>query len=240
MIAAFQVEPGLEATLATLYDQHFRGNQQWLGRPDRDSGIAADQKTQLLPLDLVIKNAVQFGRDQLKEWAEGRRLGDPWCIDWTIEKKLLERRARELGAAGFVSGIFLGPPPLTRTPFVFSVDGWIATEATTSHAPMQGESAITRAAFESMARERFDRALTEYCERIEEGATAAGYVRTKALYQAKHWRWLAAYQVCRFSYNALASALAITRRAVEHPITTGAAEIGLTLRNTKTEPACVD
>jgi hypothetical protein len=235
MVAAFKIEPELEASLRTLYDAHLCGNETWL-TPSSDISIAlvADPKAQVPDLDLTppSPSAIRFARDQLKPWAERWRLGHPWCVDWTIEKKLLLWWALARHADGFVTNLWCGPQPIKRIPFTFAMEGWIATEETVS-TTLICEPGITRADFESMARKRFECELARYCDHVEREAEAAGYVRMKTLRQPEHWRWLTAYQVCLFSYNGLAAALGVTRHAVEHPVQSRALEIGLSLRNPK-------
>jgi hypothetical protein len=92
----------------------------------------------------------------------------------------------------------------------------------------------TRTAFEKKAREEFERRLSDYCDQLEEKARSIGYVRTKELRNADHLRWLAGYQVCRFSRSAIADALDVRLNTIQYAINTFAKEIELTLRSPST------
>jgi hypothetical protein len=227
MVATFEVEPDLEPTLQTLYNGQLRGNRQWLETPFRGNLAPPSDK------------AVDLGRSLLKPWCESRGLSDPWCLDWLLVHRLFVWWAGERRQVGLVTGYWAGAPPLEHIPFQLEFDGWDRTEK-------------IRADFETEVRERFEAALSNYCDERESEAEAAGYIRTRERRNPEHFYWLAGYQVCGWSAGRIADALdepgsrsyesdsppptneeRPKRRGVERRIRELAETIGLTLRNSR-------
>ena len=206
MRAAFQCEPELEAELSRLYSSELRGRPNWL-----NSDIAGNMAP---PSD----EAFALARPLLKHWGEQFGLRNQWCLDWAWAEKLADWWAQERKQFGVVQSFWVGAAPIRAQPLRVEASSWDIT-------------GNTRSSFEKQAREQFERTLGEYCDQLEAAAHTAGYVRTKERRNADHFRWLALYQVCRFSQNAIAQAVGFNRQAVQFSIRGLAKEIGLTLRS---------
>jgi hypothetical protein len=226
MVAAFELEPELERSLRLLYDGHFR--------------------EQLLQLQEAVAGgffsaAFQLAWDSLEPWRERWRLSEKWCLQWVLDRKVYlwawpdQEGQRDPAIQGIEQWWI--KLPLERVPFRIEIDGWDTTEK-------------IRADFETVARERFEENLRNYCEERENQAEAAGYVRTRERRYPEHFYWLAGYQVCGWSAGRIADALdepgsgstesyfrppsneeRPMRRGVERQIKELAETIGLNLRN---------
>jgi hypothetical protein len=205
MMAAFQCEPELEAELTRLYESQLRGRSSWL-KSDFGGGLAPPSQ-----------EAFDLARTLLKLWGEQFQLRDQWCLDWAWAEKLAVWWAQERKQFGVIQSFWSGPPPVRADPLRVEASAWDVTGS-------------TRSTFEELAREQFERTPGEYCEQLEAAARSAGYVRTKERRNPDHFRWLASYQVCRFSRSAIADAIGFHRQAVQYAIRGLAREIGLTLR----------
>jgi hypothetical protein len=205
MRAAFECGPMLESELRRLYDAHLRGESAWL-RPaiGGNVGVPSDQ-------------AAALAEPLLRHWGEQFRLHDPWCLNWTWNTKLAVWWAKEQKLAAVLLGSWSGPMLPHAEVIRVEIQPWDITES-------------TRSTFEKQAREQFEGKLTGYCEELEERARSAGFIRTKELRNADHFRWLAGYQVCRFSRNAIADAVGVRRNAIQYAINGLAKEIELSLR----------
>jgi len=162
--------------------------------------------------------AFALARPLLKRWGEQFGLRAQWCLDWAWAEKLAVWWAQERKQLGVVQTVWSGTAPISAPPLRVEVSPWDITES-------------TRSSFEKQAREQFESTLVEYCDQLEAAARSAGYVRTKERRNSDHFRWLAVYQVCRFSQEAIADAIGVHRQAVQSSISGLAKEIGLKPRS---------
>jgi hypothetical protein len=87
-------------------------------------------------------------------------------------------------------------------------------------------------------REMMENRYREYLDRVQDAYRSAGCRPTRKLRQPAHVWWLAGYQVCGWSKNAIAEAASQNRAGVVRAINDLAREIGLRLRATaKNDPA---
>jgi hypothetical protein len=129
----------------------------------------------------------------LDEWGKRFNLTDSWCIAWARNNVILMYKfgpnTRPLSQ---ISDPWTGITPIQTKPFL--LDTWEPEFQTLSD-------------YKKSSRQHFDKALKAYCDALEEKVRSAGYVLTPARRQSKHFRWLAGYQVCCFSIEAIARAL---------------------------------
>jgi hypothetical protein len=201
MREAFAIEPELKRSLQALYDDSLRGKPDWLETSFQGN------------LAVPTAKAVEVACALLASWAKKRGLGQDWCVDWILRERFLPQWALERGQIGVTTVVWRGPRPLARSPFGV-VDCYDPTEE-------------TQKSFRTRLRASLEAALPVFCDRVEQEAVATGYVRTKERRQPAHFRWLAAYQVCRCSKAAIAKALNVRLYAVQHAVAALANEIGL-------------
>lgn len=160
-------------------------------------------------------------RRALRQWGGPWHLTADWCFDWALEQLQLHNwppdaaASYALGATGIIPWA-TDPPELPKL------------------APYSPQLQ-TRASYLAAVQKPLQKALTDYCAKIEQEFEAAGFKRTpqkraRAGSPYQHFEWLAGYQVCGWSQRAMAEAIGIDRAAVLRAIHRLAKQIALTLR----------
>jgi hypothetical protein len=161
---------------------------------------------------LTIMSGAEPLRAALRDWAASHQLSGnryflDYCFNWALEQLSIWPPSPTLV---FVDqGGFVPAPP--RLP------AWVRL--------FESRSAYLKAQME---------ALRNYCDEIERASKTIPAQRAPAIRRSAsvdlHFHWLAGYQVCGWSKNAISSAEGINRTAVIRDLRRLATQIGLTLR----------
>lgn len=166
-------------------------------------------------------------RDVLQKWSRRWRLLDPWCLESAVET-LARMSADDEDPAPeplHYLGTRMIEMPFGEEEIVFSFQskGWYPTLESWDWAAER-------------IRDKFNRELRAYRERVERLARDEGFVPTKRerTRAGDHLEWLARYVVGWETYDEIAAAVGVTRQAVADAVQAKAVAIDLEIPERRT------